>query len=63
MKQLSTILLCFATILSFAQTEGDQFFADLSLGGGTVHEIRLDFSQVGYWCSLVANMGFCDFWC
>ncbi|MBI5915559.1 MAG: CotH kinase family protein [Bacteroidetes bacterium] len=51
MKQLSTILFCFATIAPMlAQTEGDQFFAE-----GTVHEIHLDFSQVGYWDSLVAN--------
>lgn len=51
MKQIHTILFCFATIAPIlAQTEGDQFFTE-----GTVHEIRLDFSQVGYWDSLTAN--------
>ncbi len=51
MKQLSTILFCFATIAPMlAQTEGDQFFAE-----GNVHEISFQFSQVGYWDSLVAN--------
>lgn len=51
MKQLSIVLLfCFATLASNAQNEGDQFFAE-----GTIHEIRLDFLQVGYWDSLVAN--------
>ncbi len=56
MKQLSfALLLCFATLTSFAQNEGDQFFADSPPWEGIVHEIHLDFSQVGYWDSLVAN--------
>jgi len=57
MKQLATTLsFCFAIIAAvFAQNEGDQFFADSPPWGGIVHEIRLDFSQVGYWDSLVAN--------
>ena len=51
MKQVSTILFCFATIApTFAQTEGDQFFAE-----GDVHEIHFQFSQPSYWDSLVAN--------
>ncbi|MCC6724941.1 MAG: CotH kinase family protein [Saprospiraceae bacterium] len=51
MKQIATVLfLCFATSFSFAQNEGDQFFAE-----GIVHEIHLDFLQLGYWDSLVAN--------
>jgi spore coat protein CotH len=52
MKHLATTLfLCFATYAAtLAQNEGDQFSME-----GTVHEIHLDFPQVGYWDSLVAN--------
>lgn len=52
MKQLAAVLIfCFTAIATgFAQNEGNQFFAE-----GIVHEIRLDFSQTGYWDSLVAN--------
>lgn len=51
MKHFFAFFFCFLLLDAMtAQTEGDQFFAE-----GTIHEIHLDFSQVGYWDSLVAN--------
>lgn len=48
-RTLISLLLAPYSFLA-AQQEGDLFFAE-----GTVHEIRFQFAQPGYWDSLVAN--------
>lgn len=51
MKHFASLLfLLFFTIPLSAQNEGDQFFSEW-----TVHEIRFQFAQTGYWDSLSHN--------
>ncbi len=50
MKQQLLFVFLFPSTLLFAQSPGDNFFAE-----GIVHDIRFNFSQTGYWDSLKAN--------
>ena len=50
MRTFLSFFLLFSCFFSSAQNPGDQFFS-----AWTVHEIRFQFSQTGYWDSLKAN--------
>jgi spore coat protein CotH len=50
MKKILTLILFACLSFSLLRAQGETFFAE-----GTVHEIRFQFDQPGFWDSLVAN--------